>query len=102
MSNQKKCHCFGINYCYICDPPSPRDKDLILQCTGCGEVNEQFSRCDIGDYCECGGHKNKIAIEDKYLKIYFERKNKDCIRCQTLQETINYLIERQERCDHNI
>ena len=37
---------------------------MIIQCTDCGEVIEKYAKYDINDYCQCGGRKKEILMED--------------------------------------
>lgn len=97
----RKCSCFGINHCYICNPVPTRDKQTIIQCTGCGitcDINK-IANWDIGSLCQCDkGCLNEILVEDKYPSCYFTQKN--CIKCQTIQDMIDYLMLQKENCDH--
>ena len=96
----RKCACFGINNCHVCDPVPPRTRDTIVQCSGCGinwQINE-IAYSYIGTIHGCGGQLNEILFEDRYPAIHFTTKK--CIKCQTIQDMIDYLQMQKENCNH--
>jgi hypothetical protein len=96
----RECYCFGLELCHICDPVTPRNKHTVIQCTGCGVLTPiyEIANSNIGMPCKCGGNMNEILYDEIYPAKHY--KNKECIKCQTLQNIIDSLLLQKEQCEH--